>query len=256
MICQRLDGLPLAVELAAARVRALGAEGLLASLSERLDGLAGGRRAPPRHQTLRAAVEWSLDLLSSRQRLGFALLSVFAGGFDLRAAETVLLVEGFDRDEAADLMVELVDRSMVEPDAIGHTPPIPAVGDVAPLRNRAARQARRRRRPPRPRRALRRLGGGPRGRSPRAPSRASPWSSTSWRWPTCAPPSSGVSPPTTSSSPAGSPKRGLEFGEYSLDFEAVAWAEAACEPARARRLPVAVTLIAIVRLRERTCAVT
>ena len=120
-ICQRLDGLPLAVELAAARVRALGADGLLASLSERLDGLAGGRRATPRHQTLRAAVEWSLDLLSPRQRLGFALLSVFAGGFDLRAAETVLLVEGFDRDEAADLMVELVDRSMVEPDAIGHT---------------------------------------------------------------------------------------------------------------------------------------
>ena len=119
-ICQRLDGLPLAVELAAARVRALGADGLLASLSERLDGLGGGRRATPRHQTLRAAVEWSLDLLSPRQRLGFALLSVFSGGFDLRAAETVLLVEGFDRHEVADLMVELVDRSMVEPDAIGH----------------------------------------------------------------------------------------------------------------------------------------
>ena len=96
-ICQRLDGLPLAVELAAARVRALGPDGLLASLSERLDGLAGGRRATARHQTLRAAVEWSLDLLSPRQRLGFALLSVFSGGFDLRAAEAVLLVEGFDR---------------------------------------------------------------------------------------------------------------------------------------------------------------
>jgi non-specific serine/threonine protein kinase len=90
-------------------------------LSERLDGLAGGRRVTPRHQTLRAAVEWSLDLLSPRQPLGFALLSVFAGGFDLRAAETVLLVEGFDRNEATDLIVELVDRSVVEPDAIGHT---------------------------------------------------------------------------------------------------------------------------------------
>jgi predicted ATPase len=120
-ICQRLDGLPLAVELAAARVRALGPDGLLASLSEHLDGLAGRRRATPRHQTLRAAVEWSLDLLSPRQRLGFALLSVFSGGFDLRAAEAVLLVEGFDRAEAADLMVELVDRSMVEPDALGHS---------------------------------------------------------------------------------------------------------------------------------------
>ena len=121
VICQRLDGLPLAVELAAARVRALGADGLLTSLSERLDGLGGGRSSTPRHQTLRAAVEWSLDRLSPRQRLGFALLSVFSGGFDLRAAETVLLVEGFDRDEVADLMVELVDRSMVEPVAIGHT---------------------------------------------------------------------------------------------------------------------------------------
>jgi len=119
-ICQHLDGLPLAVELAAARVRALGADGLLASLRERLDGLTGGRRAPARHQTLRAAVEWSLDLLDARQRLGFALLSVFAGEFDLRAAETVLLVEGFEPGEATDLMVELVDRSMVEPVAVGH----------------------------------------------------------------------------------------------------------------------------------------
>jgi predicted ATPase/DNA-binding SARP family transcriptional activator len=119
-ICQRLDGLPLAVELAAARVRALGADGLLTSLSERLDALSAGRRAPPRHQTLRAAVEWSLALLDPRQRLGFALLSVFAGEFDLRAAETVLLVEGFDAGEVTDLMVELVDRSMVEPVAVGH----------------------------------------------------------------------------------------------------------------------------------------
>ncbi|MGI9030516.1 MAG: hypothetical protein ACR2HP_11115 [Ilumatobacteraceae bacterium] len=67
VICQRLDGLPLAVELAAARVRALGADGLLASLAERLDGLGGTRRAPPRHQTLRAAVEWSLDRLNPRR---------------------------------------------------------------------------------------------------------------------------------------------------------------------------------------------
>ncbi len=120
-ICQRLDGLPLAVELAAARVRALGADGLLTSLSERLDGLTAGRRGPPRHQTLRAAVEWSLALLDPRQRLGFALLSVFAGEFDLHAAETVLLVEGFAPGEVTDLMVELVDRSMVEPVTLGHT---------------------------------------------------------------------------------------------------------------------------------------
>ena len=159
-ICERLDGLPLAVELAAARVRALGADGLLTSLSERLDGLTGGRQAPPRHQTLRAAVEWSLALLDPRQRLGFALLSVFAGEFDLRAAETVLLVEGFAPDEVTDLMVELVDRSMVEPVSVGHTRRYRLLETHAPLRVGTARQARRRLRSSGPCRALRRAGGG------------------------------------------------------------------------------------------------
>jgi predicted ATPase/DNA-binding SARP family transcriptional activator len=244
VICQRLDGLPLAVELAAARVRALGADRLLASLSERLDGLTGGRRAPPRHQTLRAAVEWSLDLLSRRQQLGFALLSVFAGGFDLRAAETVLLVEGFDRAEAADLMVELVDRSMVEPDTIGHSRRYRLLetlrhygsglldkhgGDDA-RRAHAEHYADLGQ-------ALASLAGGPEQgialeqyelevANMRAAFERSLAAEDIERAGRIA-------------------EIGMEFGFHRVDFAAVAWAEAVCEPARARRLPIAVTVIAI-----------
>ena len=244
LICQRLDGLPLAVELAAARVRALGAEGLLASLSERLDGLAGGRRATPRHQTLRAAVEWSLDLLSPRQRLGFALLSVFAGGFDLRAAETVLLVEGFDRNEAADLMVELVDRSMVEPDAIGHTRRYRLLetlrhygsGLLDKHGGDAARHAHAEHYTDLAV-ALAALATGPeQGIALEQYELEVPNVRTAFQWSLAA----------DAIELAGRiAEAGFPFGEYSLDFEAVAWAEAACEPARAHRLPVAVTLLAI-----------
>ena len=89
-ICRRLDGLPLAVELAAARLRSL----TLATLAERLDDrfrlLTGGARtALPRQQTLRAVVDWSYDLLFEDERRLFARLSVFAGGCDLDAAEAV-----------------------------------------------------------------------------------------------------------------------------------------------------------------------
>jgi predicted ATPase/DNA-binding SARP family transcriptional activator len=244
MICQRLDGLPLAVELAAARVRALGAERLLGSLSERLDGLAGGHRVTPRHQTLRAAVEWSLDLLSPRQRLGFALLSVFSGGFDLRAAEAVLLVEGFDRDEAADLIVELVDRSMVEPDAVGHSRRYRL---LETLRHYGS--------------GLLDKHGGDDARHAHAEHYADlavalgalvhgpeqgialeqyelevPNVRTAFQWSLAA----------DAIELAGRiAEAGFAFAEYSIDFEALAWAEAACEPARARRLPVAVPLIAL-----------
>ncbi len=243
-ICQRLDGLPLAVELAAARVQALGPDGLLASLSERLDGLAAGRRATSRHQTLRAAVEWSLDLLTPRQRLGFALLSVFSGGFDLRAAEAVLVVEGFDRSEAAALMVELVARSMVEPDAIGHRRRYRLLetmrhygsglldkhgGDAARRAhaNHYADLAV----------ALRALLQGPeQGISLEQYELEVANVRTAFRW----------SLSTDEIELAGRiAEAGWQFGEYSLDFEAVAWAEAVCEPARARRLPVAITLLAI-----------
>ncbi|MGH9272942.1 MAG: BTAD domain-containing putative transcriptional regulator [Ilumatobacteraceae bacterium] len=243
-ICQRLDGLPLAVELAAARVRALGADGLLASLSERLDGLTGGHRATPRHQTLRAAVEWSLDLLSPRQRLGFALLSVFAGGFDLRAAETVLLVEGFDRGEAADLMVELVDRSMVEPDVIGHTRRYRLLETLrhygSELLDKHGGDAARHAHSEHYIElavALAALANGPeQGIALEQYELEIPNVRAVFE----------RSLEADDIQLAGRVAEvGMEFGYYWLDFEAVAWAEAVREPARAQRLPVAVTLIAI-----------
>ena len=107
-ICLRLDRLPLALELAAARAKLLGPERLLARLDERLPLLTGGRRdAPERQQTLRATIEWSHDLLDERARQLFAQLSVFAGGFSLEAAERVA---------AADLetLAELVDLNLVK----------------------------------------------------------------------------------------------------------------------------------------------
>ena len=113
-ICRRLDGLPLAVELAAARLRSL----TLATLAERLDDrfrllTVGARTALPRQQTLRAVVDWSYDLLFEDERHLFARLSVFAGGCDLDAAEAVCADEGVPAGEILDVLSRLVDKSLV-----------------------------------------------------------------------------------------------------------------------------------------------
>jgi predicted ATPase/class 3 adenylate cyclase len=89
-LCRRLDSLPLAVELAAARTRALSPAQILERLSQRLDLLKGGRDADPRQQTLRSTIQWSFDLLTPAEQALFARLSVFAGGCTLEAAEEVL----------------------------------------------------------------------------------------------------------------------------------------------------------------------
>jgi predicted ATPase/DNA-binding CsgD family transcriptional regulator len=109
-ICRNLDGLPLAIELAAARVRALSPPALLAQMTSRLPLLTGGRRdAPARLQTMRHAIAWSYDLLSPAERRLFRHLSVFVGGFMLEAAKAVMA----DRFVLDDL-VSLVDKSLVE----------------------------------------------------------------------------------------------------------------------------------------------
>jgi predicted ATPase len=105
-LCVRLDSLPLAVELAAARTRALSPAQILERLSGRLDLLKGGRDADPRQQTLRATIEWSHDLLTSEEQLLFARLSVFAGGCALEAAEEVA---GADLDT----LQSLVEKSLL-----------------------------------------------------------------------------------------------------------------------------------------------
>ncbi len=118
-ICRRLDGLPLAVELAAARVRSL----TLATLAERLDDrfrllTVGARTALPRQQTLRAVVDWSYDLLFEDERRLFARLSVFVGGCDLDAAEAVCADDQVPAGEVLDVLSRLVDKSLVTaPDA-------------------------------------------------------------------------------------------------------------------------------------------
>ena len=113
-IVRRLDGLPLAIELAAARVRALSVEEIAARLHDRFALLTGGARtALPRQRTLEAAVAWSYDLLDDRDRTLFARLSVFAATFDLDAVEAVCAGYGVGTDEILDLLQRLVDKSLV-----------------------------------------------------------------------------------------------------------------------------------------------
>ena len=110
-ICARLDGLPLAIELAAVRTAALGADGVLAGLDDRLRLVAGGRGTDERHHSLRAVIGWSYDLLDDEERSFFRQLAVFAGTFALDAAVAVASVG--DRGEVADLLGRLVDKSLV-----------------------------------------------------------------------------------------------------------------------------------------------
>ncbi|MFI5505973.1 ATP-binding protein [Mycobacterium sp. NPDC051804] len=113
-ICQRLDGVPLAIELAAARVIALSPTDLLRRLDRRFELLAGGRRgAVGRHATLRAAIDWSYELLDTAEQRMLARLSVFSGGATLEAIEDVCSGDPVERSEALDLATSLVSRSLV-----------------------------------------------------------------------------------------------------------------------------------------------
>ncbi len=119
-LCRRLDGLPLAVELAAARTRAIPVPQLASRLDDRFRLLTGGARtAMPRHQTLRAVVEWSYDLLFTDEQEVFDRLSVFAGGCSLGAAEAVCSGERVDPGDVADIVARLVDKSLVIADHSG-----------------------------------------------------------------------------------------------------------------------------------------
>jgi predicted ATPase len=113
-VCRRLDGIPLAIELAAARARAMSVEQIAAHLDERFRLLTrGARTAVPRQQTLQGAIDWSYELLAPSERQVFDTLGVFAGGFDLAA---VAAVGATDEFEALDLVDSLIGKSMVEAD--------------------------------------------------------------------------------------------------------------------------------------------
>ncbi|MGQ4597947.1 LuxR C-terminal-related transcriptional regulator [Nocardia sp. R6R-6] len=119
-LCARLDGIPLAIELAAARLRALSVTDVLARLEHRFELLAcGGPAAVPRQQTLRALIDWSHALCSPEQQTAWARLSIFVGSFDLAAAEAVAGGSGLLRSDIADIVGELVDRSILLAESFG-----------------------------------------------------------------------------------------------------------------------------------------
>lgn len=113
-ICKRLDGIPLAIELAASRMNMLSVEQIAQRLDDRFRFLTGGSRtALPRQQTLRAMIDWSYSLLSESERKLFCRLAVFVGGWTLEAAEAVGAGEGLEPHEIFDLLTRLVDKSLV-----------------------------------------------------------------------------------------------------------------------------------------------
>lgn len=116
-ICLRLDGVPLAIEFAAAAVPLLGLQGVASSLEQRRLVLSAGRRdAPKRHKTLRAALEWSVSLLGPFEQLVFRRLGVFAGGCSMALLDPVVNVEGEDPWRLMEAISELIDRSLVVPE--------------------------------------------------------------------------------------------------------------------------------------------
>lgn len=117
-ICTRLDGMPLAIELAATRVPPLTIGQIAARLDDRFQLLRGGSRTTlTRQQTLRATIDWSYDLLSEAERLLFRRLAVFVGGWTLDAAEVMCAGNGLETAEVLPLLAQLVDKSLV----VAHT---------------------------------------------------------------------------------------------------------------------------------------
>lgn len=113
-LCHRLDGIPLAIEFAAVRLGCLSVDQITERLADRYRLLrARGRTAPPRHQTLRAAVAWSYELCSPAEQLAWARASIFAGAFDLEAAENVCSGDGLDQEAILEVVAGLVDRSIL-----------------------------------------------------------------------------------------------------------------------------------------------
>jgi predicted ATPase len=113
-ICRRLDGIALAIELAAARARSMSVDDIGRRLDQRFALLTGGSRTvPPRQQTLRAAVDWSFDLLGDAERAAFCAISVFVGGFTLQAAEHVCAGDAPAAHDVLDLLASLADKSLV-----------------------------------------------------------------------------------------------------------------------------------------------
>jgi predicted ATPase/DNA-binding winged helix-turn-helix (wHTH) protein len=128
-ICRNLDGVPLAIEIAAARVGAIGVEGVAACLTDPLGLLAGGYRTkPPRQRTMGAALDWSYGLLTDLQQSILCRISVFAGGFTLQAAARVAADPDYSESEIVGNILELVDKSLIMTDGVGRDPQLRLLG--------------------------------------------------------------------------------------------------------------------------------
>src|SRR6266851_1167438 len=118
-ICRRLDGIPLAIELAATRIVGFGVDGVAARLDDRFRLLTGGRRTLPRHQTMRATLDWSYELLSESERVVLRRLGVFVGAFTLDAASAVAASVDIPASEVTDAVADLVGKSLLSTDVGG-----------------------------------------------------------------------------------------------------------------------------------------
>ena len=139
-ICRRLDGIPLAIELAAARVEFFG----VATLASRLDNMFGvltqGRRfALPRHQTLRATLDWGYNLLSPAEQTTLSRIAIFRATFTLDSALAVVVGPAISAEDAIDALANLVAKSMLNADSTGATVAVPVAGGDPPVRQRKAR---------------------------------------------------------------------------------------------------------------------
>ena len=192
-ICRRLDGIPLAIELAASRMASMTAGEVRDRLDQRLRLLVGSRRGLSRHQTLRHAVAWSYDLLDEPEKVLLERCSVFAGGFDLESACAVM---GSDDDFAAlDLLDVLVRKSLLVADRSSMADPVFDAGDDPSVRRGATRRARRSIRDSgRPLAVLRRTGSRHHGPVGQPPSSDRPTTGSPSSRPTCVPRFGG--PPT------------------------------------------------------------
>jgi len=122
-ICRRVEGIPLAIELAAGRARMMAPAEILTRLQDSFGVLAGGSRsADARHETLKAAMDWSYWLLTEEDNALFRRLAVFAGGFSLESVEAVCPNDGLDRDAAMHLVGRLVEQSLVSVNMAGQQP--------------------------------------------------------------------------------------------------------------------------------------
>ena len=122
-ICRKLDGVPLAIEFAAARIDAFGVRGLAVHLDDRLQLLTGGRRpALPRHHSLRASLDWGHDLLREPERVVLRRVAIFAGGFTLGAAKAVAASAEIAGPEVVECVANLVTKSLIEADVDGAVP--------------------------------------------------------------------------------------------------------------------------------------